>query len=412
MDTLYRCCAGLDIHKRTVVACVRRLDERGAACETVRTFGTMTGQLLALADWLAEAGVSHAAMESTGVYWKPVFHLLEGRCQVVLVNAQHIKQVPGRKTDVKDCAWIAQLLQHGLLRPSLVPPPPIRELRDLTRQRAQLTQEKAAVANRIQKVLEDANIKLAAVASDVLGESGRAMLRALVGGETDPEKLADLARQRLRAKIPALRLALRGRVTEHHRFLLQVHLDHLEHLEGLIGRLGERIEGALAPFAGAADLLTTIPGVGRRTAEVLVAETGADMSRFPSAGHLASWAGMCPGNNESAGKRRSGKTTKGSRWLRAALVQAAWAASHAKGTALAAQYRRQAGRRGRKRALVALGHTLLGIVYHVLKGQVPYRELGPDYLERQDAARRTQQLVRQLERLGHTVTLAPREDAA
>jgi transposase len=412
MDTLYRCCAGLDIHKRTVVACVRRLDERGAACETVRTFGTMTGQLLALADWLAEAGVSHAAMESTGVYWKPVFHLLEGRCQVVLVNAQHIKQVPGRKTDVKDCAWIAQLLQHGLLRASLVPPPPIRELRDLTRQRAQLTREKAAVANRVQKVLEDANIKLAAVASDVLGQSGRAMLRALVGGETDPEELADLARQRLRAKIPALRLALRGRVTEHHRFLLQVHLDHLEHLEGLIGRLGERIEGALAPFAGAVDLLTTIPGVRRRTAEVLIAETGADMSRFPSAGHLASWAGMCPGNNESAGKRRSGKTTKGSRWLRTALVQAAWAASHTKGTALAAQYRRQAARRGRKRALVALGHTLLGIVYHVLKGRVPYRELGPDYLDRQDAARRTQQLVRQLERLGHTVTLAPREGAA
>lgn len=412
METLYRCCAGLDIHKKTVVACVRHIDERGAVCERVRTFGTMTCQLLALADWLTEAGVSHAAMESTGVYWKPVFHLLEGRCQVVLVNAQHIKQVPGRKTDVKDCAWIAQLLQHGLLRPSLVPPPPIRELRDLTRQRTQLIQEKATVANRIQKVLEDANIKLAAVASDVLGESGRDMLRALIRGENDSAKMADLARKRLRAKIPALRLALQGRVTEHHRFLLQVHLDHLEQLEVLIGRLGQRIEEALAPFAEAVERLMTIPGVSQRTAEVLVAESGADMNRFPSAGHLASWAGMCPGNNESAGKRRSGKTTKGSRWLRTALVQAAWAASHTKGTALATQYRRQAARRGAKRALVALGHTLLVIMYHILKDQVPYKELGPDYRDQRESEQRTRQLVRQLERLGHKVTLAPNGDVA
>jgi transposase len=299
-----------------------------------------------------------------------------------------------------------------LLRPSLVPPPPIRELRDLTRQRTQLVQEKATVANRIQKALEDANIKLAAVASDVLGDSGRDMLRALIGGETDPGKLADLARKRLRAKIPALRLALQGRVTAHHRFLLQVHLDHLEHLEGLIRRLGERVEEALAPCAEAVDLLTTIPGVSQRTAEVLIAETGADRSRFPSAGHLASWAGMCPGPNESAGQRRSGKTTKGSRWLRTALGQAAWAASPTKGTALAAQYRRHAARRGRKRALVALGHTLLEIAYHVLQGRVPDQERGPDDLDRRQAEQRTQQLVRQRERLGHKVTLAPKDDAA
>jgi transposase len=367
----------------------------------------MTCHLLALADWLASEGVTHVAMESTGVYWKPVFHLLEGRFEVLLVNAQHIKQVPGRKTDVKDCEWIAQLLQHGLLRASFVPPAPIRELRDLTRQRTQLVQELAAVANRIHKVLEDANIKLASVATDVLGASGRDMLQALIAGQTDPELLADLARKRLREKIPALRLALQGRVTDHHRFLLRLHLDHVSHLEELIGRLGARIGEVLTPFAEAAERLRTIPGVNQRVAEAVVAEIGTNMEQFPSADHLASWAGMCPGNDESAGKRRSGRTTKGNRWLKRTLVQAAWAATHTKGTYLAAQYRRLARRRGSKRALVAVGHTLLVIVYHVLKRGTSYAELGADFLDRLEPERLTRQLVRRLEGLGHKVTLEP-----
>ncbi len=407
MDTLSPCCAGIDVHKGNVVVCVRRGDRPGKAVEEVRTFSTLTADLLALADWLAGQGVTDVAMESTGVYWKPVFNVLEGGCRVLLVNAEHIKQVPGRKTDVKDCQWIAQLLQHGLLKASFVPPAPIRELRDLTRQRTQLIQERAAVANRIQKVLEDANIKLAGVASDVLGVSGRDMLEALIAGESDPAKLADLARQRLRGKIPQLRLALRGRVTDHHRFLLRTLLDHVTHLEELIGRFGVRIKEALAPFAEASGRLQTIPGVSQRVAETVLAEIGPDMTRFPTAGHLASWAGMCSGNNESAGKRRSGRTTKGDRWLKRILVQAAWAASHTKATYLAAQYRRLAKRRGRKRALVAVGHTLLVIIYHVLKRGTTYTDLGGDFLDRLEPERLTRQLVKRLQSLGHKVTLEP-----
>ncbi len=405
MDTLFPCCAGIDVHKANVVVCTRRADRPGKAREEVRTFSTMTRDLLALADWLAEQGVTHVAMESTGVYWKPVFNLLEGRFTILLVNAEHIKQVPGRKTDVKDCQWIAQLLQHGLLKASFVPPEPIRELRDLTRQRAQLVAEKASAANRIQKVLEDANIKLASVATDVLGASGRAMLEALIAGVTDPEELADLARMRLRAKLPELRLALQGRVTEHHRFLLRMHLDHIGHLEALIGRLSERIEEVTAPFAEAATRLETIPGVSQRVAETVLAEIGPRMEQFPTAGHLASWAGMSPGNHESAGKRRSGRTTHGNRWLRQMLVQAAWAASRAKGSYLAAHYRRLVKRRGAKRALVAVGHTLLVMIYQVLKKGVAYAELGSDYLDRLEPERLTRQLVKRLEALGHKVTL-------
>jgi transposase len=412
METIYPCCAGLDIHKTTVVACVRRLDPAGRVHETVRTFGTMTAELLALADWLAEAGVTHVAMESTGVFWKPVFNLLEDRFEVLLVNPRHIKQVPGRKTDVKDCQWIAQLLQHGLLRGSFIPPKPIRELRDLTRQRSQLVAEKAAVANRIQKVLEDANIKLAAVATDVLGVSGRAMIRALIAGQEDPGDLADLARQRLRRKLPELRAALHGQVTEHHRFLLRLLMSHLDSLEGLIATLGARIAAVMPPFAAVVERLQTIPGVDQRVAESLIAEIGTDMEQFPTAGHLASWAGMCPGNDQSAGKHRSGRTTKGDRWLRQTLTQAAWAASHTKGTYLSAQYHRLAARRGKKRAIVALGHTLLTIVYHVLKRQTTYVELGADFLNRLDPDRLTRQLVKRLEKLGHKVTLEPRQDAA
>ncbi len=412
MDILYRCCAGLDVHKKTVVACVRRIDAAGQVYQEIRTFGTMTCDLLALSDWLAEQGVEQVAMESTGVYWKPVFNILEGRLAVMLVNAQHIKQVPGRKTDVKDCAWIAQLLQHGLLRASFVPPPPIRELRDLTRQRAQLVAEKAMGANRIQKVLEDANIKLASVATDVLGVSGRDMLEAIIAGEDDAEKLADKARKRLRNKIPALQTALQGRVTEHHRFQLRLLLDHVTHLEELIGRLGARIEEVILPFAEAVERLTTIPGVEQRAAETVIAEIGPNMEQFPTADHLASWAGMCPGNNESAGKRKSGRTTKGSRWLRQMLTQAAWAASHTKDTYLAAQYRRLAARRGKKRALVAVGHTLLVIMYHLLKNHTTYQELGGDFLERLEPDQQTRQLVKRLEKLGHSVILQPKEGVA
>jgi transposase len=411
VDTLYPRCAGIDVHKNNVVVCVRCCDRPGKVFEEVRTFSTMTADLRALSDWLAEHVVTHVAMESTGVYWEPVFNILEGRVAVILVNAEHIKQVPGRKTDVKDCQWIAQLLQHGLLKASFVPPLPIRELRDLTRQRTQLIQERTAAVNRIQKVLEDANVKLAGVATDVLGVSGRDMLEALIAGETDPAKLADLARKRLREKIPALRLALQGRVTGHHRFLLRMHLDHVTHLEELIGRLGARIAEALAPFAEAEERLQTIPGVSQRVAETVLAEIGPRMEQFPSADHLASWAGMCPGNNESAGKRRSGRVTKGNRWLKRILVQAAWAASHTKGTYLAAQYRRLAKRRGCKRALVAVGHTLLVIIYHVLKRGTTYAEWGADFLERREPARLTRQLVKRLEALGHKVTLEPRPAA-
>ncbi len=412
METIDPCCAGLDVHKRTVVACIRRVEPTGRARESVRTFGTMTDELLALSDWLAEHGVTHVAMESTGAFWKPIFNILEGDLEILLVNPQHIKQVPGRKTDVTDCQWIAQLLQHGLLRGSFVPPKPIRELRDLTRQRSQLVAQKASVANRIQKVLEDANIKLSSVATDVLGASGRAMIRALIAGEADPGELAELARRRLRRKMPALRTALRGQVTEHHRFMLRMLRDQLDCLEGLIAGFSARIEAVMPPFAEAVQRLTTIPGVDRRTAEGLIAEIGTDMARFPTADHLASWAGMSPGNNQSAGKRRSGRTTKGDRWLRQALTQAAWAASHTKGSYLSAQYHRLAARRGKKRAIVALGHTLLTIVYYVLKRQTAYVELGADFLDRLDPDRLTRQLVKRLEKLGHKVTLEPREAAA
>jgi transposase len=406
MDTLHRCCAGLDVHKDSVFACVRRLLPDDQAVEEVRSFGTTTAQLLALLDWLLAAGVPIVAMESTGVYWKPVFNILGGHVRVLLVNAEHVKQVEGRKTDAGDCAWIAQLLQHGLLRPSFVPQRPVRELRDLTRQRAQLTGERSAAANRIQKVLEDANIKLGSVATDVLGVSGRAMLAELIEGQTDPEVLAQQARGRLRAKLPQLREALRGQVTEHHRFLLRLHLDHLAHLDDLMERLTERIEGLLFPPSGpgpagapaeaegsdraaevappaaasgsalgeAVERLTTIPGVSRRTAEVIVAEVGADMGQFPTAGHLASWAGLCPGNHESAGKRHSGRVRRGNRWLKQALVQAAWAASRCKAGYLPGLYRSLARRRGRKRALIAVAHALLVTCYHLLRKGEDYRD--------------------------------------
>jgi transposase len=374
MDHLHERCAGLDVHKKTVVACIRRRDPDGTVHSQVRTFGTMTAELLALADWLDAEGVRPVAMESTGVYWKPIFNLLEGRFAVILVNAQRLKHVPGRKTDVQDAEWIAELLQYGRLSPSFIPEPEIRELRDLTRQRTELVRDQATVANRIQKVLEDANIKLGDVASDVLGVSGRAMIRAIIEGQDDPERLAELAERRLRGKIPELKRALYGRVTEHHRFLLRALMDQIESLEGMIARFDARIEAAMQPLAAAAERLRGIPGVGERSAEVIVAEIGPDMKPFATAGHLSSWAGLCPGKEESAGKRRSGKTTKGSQWLRTTMVQVAWAASRAKETIFSACFQRWAKRLGRKKALVAVAHKILVVIWHLLKGGGEYRE--------------------------------------
>jgi transposase len=381
MDRLLDRCAGLDVHKKTGVACIRRTGPDGTVTSQVRTFGTMTADLLALCDWLDAAGVRHVARESTGVYWEPIFNILEGRFAIMLVNAGRLKQVPGRQTDVQDAEWIAQLLQYGLLSPSLIPPPEIRELRELTRQRTELVRDQAAVANRIQEVLEDANIKLGDVASDVSGVSGRAMIRALIDGQEDPDRWADLARRRLRGKIPELRRALAGRVTEHHRFLLRALMDQVEALEALIARFEARIEEAMGPSNGeakpsgeAASRLRGIPGVSRRAAEGIVAELGPDLASFPTAGHLSSWAGLCPGDHESAGRRRSGKTTQGSPWLRTVLVQVAWAASHTEETALSACYQRWIQRMGKKKALVALAHQILVIIWHPLKKGTDYQE--------------------------------------
>lgn len=384
MEVLYARCCGLDIHKRTVVACLAITEASGRVHKQVRSFGTMTDALLGLADWLAEQGVTHVAMESTGVYWKPLWNLLEDQFTLLLVNAQHIKAVPGRKTDVRDCEWLADLLRHGLLPASFVPDRPQRELRELTRYRTSLLRERAAEVNRLQKTLEGANIKLGSVASDVLGASGRAMLAALVAGETEAGRLADLAQRQLREKRPQLERALTGRMGPHQRFRLAQQLAHIEFLEARVEAVSAEIAARLRPVADAVDRLDAIPGVGRRTAETLIAEVGTDMSRFPSARHLASWAGMCPGNNESAGKRKSGKTRKGSPWLRAALVEAAQAAGHTRRSSLAAQYQRLAARRGKKRATVAVGHSILVIAYHLLRQPAEYRDLSAHYFDARD----------------------------
>ena len=407
METIYTCCAGLDVHKLTVECAVRRAQSDGSVQVQVRQFGTMTDDLLEMVEWLKAKGVTHVAMESTGVFWKPIFNLLEGHFTVLLVNARHVHQVPGRKTDVRDCQWLAQLLQYGLLRGSFIPPRWQRDLRDLTRERTQLIDEQTRVANRIHKVLEDANIKLGSVATDILGTSGRDILQGLIAGEQDAEKLAELARGKLRGKIPELRRALRGRLNEHHRFELRLHWDHLEQLEGLICRLSERIAELCKPYREQIEQLDRIVGVNQTGAESIVAEVGVDMGVFPTEEHLCSWAGICSGNNESAGKRRSGRTTKGSRWLRRTLVLAAQSAGHAKDSFLSSRFRRLAGRRGKKRACVAVAHTILKIVYHMLKDHRPYQDLGGGYFDRLDPERLTRYLVRRLERLGHVVTLQP-----
>jgi transposase len=405
MEVLYNCCSGLDVHAKTVVACLIKEGKK-----QTRTFGTMTDDLLALLDWLLEEGCTHVAIESTGVYWRPVFNLLEGQLEVILVNARHIKAVPGRKTDVKDSEWLADLLRHGLLKASFIPPFEIREVRELTRYRQTLVKDQASITNRIQRIIESGNIKLSQVASDVMGVSGREMLRALAAGERDGEKLAGLARGRLKQKRAELERALSGRLSVAQRFVLQELLDRFSELEMALLKVNEEIAREVArcsdPFVGkAVELLQTIPGVGRAVSEVIVAEIGVDMTRFASDAHLSSWAGMCPGNNESAGKRKSGKTRKGSRSLRTALVQAAWAATHTKATYLAAQYRRLVKRKGRKKALVAVGHSILVIIYHVLQHQRSYQELGGDYFEKQQRESHCHRLVKQLESLGMKVTL-------
>jgi transposase len=365
-----------------------------------------------MADYLESLGVTHVAMEATGVLWKPVWNILEGRFTLLLVNPHHLKRVPGRKSDVSDSQWIAQLLQCGLLRGSFVPPRPLRELRDLTRHRAQLASEHTRVANRIHKVLEDANVKLGAVASDVLGKSGRAMLRALLDGERDPSRLAELALGTLRKKIPELRLAMEGHFTEHHAFMLRRLLSHLNYVEEQIERFTRRITPRVAELLAPEDQerLDAIPGVNRTTIENVLAEIGPDMSVFPDEHHLCSWTGLCPGNEESAGKRKRSRTRKGNRWLRRALSEAAWAASHAKDSYLAAQYRRLAGRRGKKRALLAVGHTILAVIYHLLKNkELQYHDLGADFFDRVQPERLRRYLVKRLQQLGYDVALSPKE---
>jgi transposase len=407
MDRQLERCCGLDVHKETIAACVRIGGRSGRATQHVQTFRTTAADLVVLRDWLAAHGVTHVAMESTGVYWKPVFYALESDFTCLLVNAAHIKQVPGRKTDVQDCVWIAQLLEHGLLRGSFVPPVPIRELRDLTRYRKALIQDRTRVANRLHKALEDAGVKLASVASDILGVSGRAMLHALAQGTTDPEILADLARGRLRGKLPALRAALAGRFRSHHAFLVGQLLAHLDYIDEAIATLSAEIGSRLGPFADQLNRLDSIPGINRRTAEVIIAEIGVDMGAFPSAAHLASWAALCPGNNESAGKHKSGKTRKGNRWLRTALIEAAAGASRAKESALQARFRRVLRHRGPKKAVVALAHTLLRIVYHVLADGTVYRDLGGDYHDRRHRQRVARRAILLLEGQGYRVTLEP-----
>lgn len=415
MERLFERVAGLDIHRDSIVACVRVPDEGGGRRQERRSFATTTQALLTLLDWLRSYGVTLVGMESTGVYWRPVYYLLEDHMECWLLNAQHLRNVPGRKTDVKDAEWICQLVEHGLVRPSFVPPREIRELRDLTRYRKAQIEDRTREVQRLEKTLQDGGIKLSSVASKVLGVSGRLMLEALVSGTHDPELLADLARGKLRAKLPALREALQGRFTPNHALIVSQILAHIDFLDESIAALSDRIDEVIAPFAKQRQLLRTIPGVDKRTAELLLAEIGPDMSRFPTAGHLASWAGMCPGHNESAGKNKSGHTRHGSKWLRSGLSEAAKAAGRTKGTYLSAQYQRLRGRRGHQKATIAAGHSILVAAWHMLTRNVPYQDLGDDHFIRRQAEhaeRYRRRLINQLERLGHKVTLEPLPKAA
>jgi transposase len=434
MRYIFKRCAGLDIHKRTVVACRVQVDQEGELLMETKTFGTMTADLLQLSDWLSQWEVSHVAMESTGDYWKPVFNLLEGDYEVLLVNAQHVKHVPGRKTDVHDAEWLGELLVYGLLKPSFIPPKPQRDLRDLTRYRTKLVQERARVVNRVQKLLENANIKLASVATDVLGVSGRRMLTALVDGETNVEVMAELAKGRLRNKIPELREALTGVVDDHHRFLLAQQLAHIdfldEQIEEINAEIGRRLESISEPphsnnestpsqatenedsakiltWQEAVEIADTLPGVNERAATAILAEMGIDMNQFPSADHLSAWSGLAPGNHQSGGKRFSGRTRKGSRQLRTLMVQAAWSAVRTKNTYANALYHRLVGRRGKKRAIVAVARSLLVSLYHMLSRHELYQDLGADHFDNRRKDVKVDRLTRQLVKLGFTVHIEP-----
>lgn len=411
MQVINERCCGLDVHKRTITAC--RLKWMGSEWQKeIRQFGTMTKDLLALSDWLVSEGCTQVAMESTGVYWKPIYNILEGQMELLVVNAQHLKAVPGRKTDVRDAEWIAELLAHGLLRGSFVPPASVRELRELTRYRTSLVRDRARTLNRLQKVLEAANIKLASVVSDIDGVSARLMLEGLVAGQRDTEQLASLAKGRLKEKHAQLVEALSCRLQPHQSFLIAEHLAQIDYLEGAIERLSRQIEEKLRPFEQPIGWLDTIPGVNRRTAEVLWAETGGDMSRFASARHLASWAGMCPGNHESAGKRLSGRTRKGSPWLRHCLVEAAHGAAHTKNKYLSSQYHRLAARRGKKKSLMAVGHSILVIAYHLLTRKQAYCDLGANYFDERDRQAVTKRCINRLQKLGYQITLEKLQMAA
>jgi transposase len=406
MEVKYERCCGIDVHKKTVVACAILPGSDGQPVKETRTFDTMMADLEALSRWLSECRVTHVAMESTGVYWKPVYNLLDGRFEVLVVNAEHVKALSGRKTDVADAEWIADLLRHGLLKGSFIPSALLRELRDLTRYRTKLGDERKSEVNRLQKVLEDANIKLASVASDVMGVSGRAILNELVAGHTDPALLAGLAKGRLREKQDLLEKALRGTLKDHHRFMLAQHLSHIDFLDEAIERLDAQIGEQMRPFEATIQRWDSLPGINRRIAEIVIAEVGADLKPFEDADHLASWAGMCPGNNKSAGKRFSGKTRKGSKWLRRALIEAAHGAAHTKEKYFQAQYRRLAARRGKQRAAVAVGHSLLVIGYNLITRQETYQDLGANYFDERDREAVKRRAVRRLEKLGFQVQLS------
>jgi transposase len=409
MNILHTHCAGLDVHKKTVVASRIWLDATGEEQQQTRTFATMTTDLLALSDWLADAKITHVAMESTGDYWKPVYNILEGQFELLVVNSQHVKMVPGRKTDANDAQWLAQLLQHGLLRASFVPPAPQRELRELTRYRSSFIAERATLSNRVQKLLESANIKLSSVATNVLGVSGRSMLDAIIGGEADPTILANMAQGRMKSKQELLQKALDGRVKATHRLILSELLTQIDSLEASIGRLDKAIEEACAPFAEAVAHLDTIPGVATATAQLIVSEVGTDMSRFPTPGHLAAWAGVAPGNNQSGGKRLSGRSRQGNRLLKVGLVQAAQAASHTRNTYLAAQYHRLAARRGKKKAILAVAHSILVIAYRLIERGEDYKDLGANYFEQRKPEAAVRRLTNRLAELGYDVTLNPKQ---
>jgi transposase len=412
MEVVFNRCCGLDVHKDTVAACVWVRDVAAKVHKEIRTFGTMTQDLLLLHDWLTAHKVTHVAMESTGVYWKPVYNLMEGDFTVLLVNAAHIKAVPGRKTDVKDCEWIADLLAHGLLKGSFIPPEPIRDLRDLTRYRKSLMDERVREVNRLHKLLQSANIKLSSVATDVMGASGRAMLEALLEGNTDPQVLSELARGKLRTKLPELKKALVGRFRSHHRFMLEQILLHLDFLDEQLQRINQEVATRMGPFQEEMALLRNIHGIEIKGAQNIIAEIGVDMSRFPTDDHLCSWGGLCPGNNESAGKRKSGRTRKGDYWFRRVMIEIAWAAARTKNSYFNALYHRLAGRRGKKRAIVAVAHSIAVIIYHVLKYKKPFFDLGADYFDKLNAAHIKRHHIKRLENLGFKVNLEPLTEAA